>query len=91
MLNYLMENYIDFFEYLEPHEINNLTLITSNFASYFPNNIWKKILLKNENIQQIKLHPDTISLVHSENYVTTLDLRIIPSYIHPYKYICLHR
>ena len=89
MLNYLIENHIHFFEYLYPNEINNLTKTKSNFANYFPNNIWKDILIFHGDIKTIKLYPGTINLSHKANYIVSIDTNIIPNNMHPYQYLSL--
>jgi hypothetical protein len=86
MLTYLVENHIPFFEYLQPIEINKLTC---NFSYYFPNSIWKDILISNTNIKEIKLYPGVINLIYHQSHITSIDKRIIPGYMQPYQYICL--
>ena len=90
MIEYLLENHIYFFYYLNPIEINKLTSVKTSFDKYLPNDIWCHILILNSKFNKIIEKPTSINLFNNNNNITTIDKSINTRGKYIYQYLSIN-
>ncbi len=89
MLEYLLENHIYFFYYLDPVEINKLITIRKYFKTYLPDHIWSQVLLLNSKFNKIIERSNTINLITNTHHTTTIDKTINTRNKQFYQYLAI--
>ena len=91
MIQYLLENYVPFYQFLDKTEIYKLLIVHKNYPNNISEQDWMEIFKSHHNEISIKEYAKSINLIHSKNHVTSIDKQIHKGDKKLYEYLFIHQ
>ena len=87
MLNYLLENYLPFYNYLELKDIRKLLMIHRECVTHLTAVEWEEIFKTHLKTKSVKINNESINIIHNKNHVTSIDKSINTNGKYLYEYL----